>query len=148
MSFYEQSPGVRLKTANYSEVHFDEVFGDESARWGIDHPPFDVSSLPPIVRYAPDRIMAGKFVECKGIGKDAVLKIKVEQMHDLRFWSYLMPVKVFIWDSHRKRWTMIDLETLEKAFHKNGSLEQFPDNNKPAWFMSVNFLDAEWTDGS
>ena len=148
MSFYQQDPAVRLMTPNASEIHFDEVFGDESARWGLDHPPFDMQNLPPIVRYSPDRIMARKFVECKGVGKDAVLKIKIEQLEALRFWSHIHPVSIFVWDSFRKRWTFIELEVLVKACHKNGALEQFPDNNKPAWFIHTNFLEVEWTDAA
>jgi hypothetical protein len=148
MSFYEQHPSVRLKTPNASEIQFDAVFGDSSDRWGLDHPPFDMQNLSSIVRYAPDRIMARKLVECKGLGKDGVLKIKIEQLEALRFWDHIHPVAIFIWDAFNKRWTMMELDALIQACHKNGALEQFPDNHKPAWFIHINFLDVEWTDAT
>jgi hypothetical protein len=147
MSFYEQDPAVRMQTPNASEIMFDKVF-PKSARWGLDHPPFDVSSLPPLVRYAPDRIIAGRFVECKGVGKDCTLKVKLEQVYALQHWSTIMPVCVFIWNSHHKKWTVVDLDILVKACHQNGALNQFPDNNKPAWFIHTNFLEVEWTDAT
>jgi len=148
LSFYEQHPSVRLQTPNASEIAFDAVFGDESARWGLDHPPFDLQKLPPFIRYTPDRIMGRMLVECKGVGKDAVLKVKIEQLEALRFWSHIHPVSIFVWDSFRKRWTMIELEALVAACHKNGALEQFPDNHKPAWFVHTSFLEVEWTDAA
>ena len=130
---------------NEAEATFDRLHPN-SAPWGLDHPPINVGMIPGMVRYAPDRIMSDRMVECKGVGKDAILKIKLEQLYALAWWANVMDVYVFIWDSYRKRHATIKVGDLIKACEKNGVLTQFPDNSKPAWFMSLQFLPVDWTD--
>lgn len=143
MTFYKQPPSARMSTPNESEQVFDKL-NPNSAPWGIDHPPIDVGSLPALVRFAPDRLKSGGFVECKGVGKDGIVKVKMEQLYALQFWHMLLPVTIFIWNSFRKQHAELSLKTFMDACQEHGTIQQFPDNNKPAWFIHVDFLNVMW----
>jgi hypothetical protein len=66
------------------------------------------------VRASPDYLTSSGFVECKGVGRDGTIKIKVEDYVSLQFWRLLMPVDIFVWDSSQRRWTQAPLGTIER----------------------------------
>ena len=127
-----------------AESKFDSLHKNATP-FGLNLPPIDVPALPLVLRYAPDRLQSNRFVECKGVGKDGILKLKLDQLFSLQWWDAILMVDVFIWDSYRKRYTTISLGELRRAAETHGSLGQFPEG-KPIWQISVDFLPSEWVD--
>lgn len=148
MSF-AQAPWTKRFTqmGDEAEAKFERSYGSGFTRYGLNRPNIKVADLPLVIRYTPDYLTNEGFVECKGVGKDQLLKLKLDQLFALQWWDGLMLVRVFIWDSFNGRWTMLTLDDLRRQCEKHGSLGQFPEG-KPIWQMKLSFLDAEWLDGS
>ena len=83
-----------------------------SVRAGLSRPPFNPKSLPTSVRYTPDYVTPIGWVECQGVGRDQVLKVKVEKMMDMFARSRDFPVHLFVWDSQKKRHAMLTTDRL------------------------------------
>src|SRR5262245_28586464 len=86
-----------------AEVEFEARYKLGFVRTGIKRPPLKVYDLHPYVRRMPDYLTQDGWVEVLGIGADLTLKLNVDKLCALRFWALLMPVTLWIWDSHRKR---------------------------------------------
>lgn len=116
-----------------------EYLDGKCERFGLDRPEgVHVPSLPARVRGAPDFITTSldgpAFVEAKGLGRAQHLQIKLEAYGVLHFWRMVMPVWVFVWDSHRKRRCLISMESLDKLINTPDlcSLSWF-DGSKMVW---------------
>lgn len=107
-----------------SENAFEQYCRKESIKFEHfgqkNESPLDYKLLNVYVRTRPDYIcqQEGKafFVEVKGVGRDGVLKIKFDSIVSLPFWDTHLPVKIFVYDSTRKRCSLFPLVTLKQKF--------------------------------
>jgi hypothetical protein len=81
-------------------------------RIGLKRPPIRVRDLHPYVRQLPDYLTTNGWVEVMGMGEDGILKLKVIKLEALNFWGLLMPLTLWVWDSHKKRYAKVSLERL------------------------------------
>lgn len=101
-----------------SERKYEEAVEGRCVRWGINRPEgVHVPSLPSRVRAAPDYLTTEGFTECMGIGRKQHLRLKLEKHGVLHYWHQLMPVKLWIWDSHKKRSCLVSLETIDRLIN-------------------------------
>lgn len=104
-----------------SEQKFEEFADGAFERWGINRPQgVHVPSLPARVRAAPDYLTTQGFIECLGVGRRQLVQLKLEKLGVLRWWSDLMPVSVWVWDSHKKRSCLIGLTALDGLIQTPG----------------------------
>jgi len=109
-----------------SEKKFLEAVDGKCERFGFNRPEgVHMPSLPERVRSAPDYVQTGpnRFVECKGLGRNQRLSIKLATLGSLHWWNGLMPVHVFVWDSHKKRSITVRLEDLDALIQTPGVAE-------------------------
>lgn len=119
MSNFSDKPwGARYAAmGDASEQKFEESVDGKCERFGLNRPEgVHVPTLPERVRSAPDYIQTSplRFVECKGLGRAQKLSVKLATLGSLHWWNGLMPVDVFVWDSHRKRSCTIPLVDLDR----------------------------------
>lgn len=126
-----------------AETMFEQTYPKGFVRWGLNRPPIRVSALPPKIRYAPDYLTSDGFIECMGVGRDQILKLKCEKLLFLLQWHHEMPTSLFIWDSKNKRYTFMAVSDLvdQLGIASSGS---FPEG-KATWNYPINDLAAEWT---
>jgi len=111
MSFKDQSFTARFSSmGDEAEGQFERVWTGSYVRFGLNRPPLHMPSLPERVRHMPDYLTSKEFIECKGIGRDDTVKIKVGEWNCMNFWHQLHPLRIFIWSSHRFAWTIVGLE--------------------------------------
>jgi len=115
-----------------AEQRFEQFYEGNWERWGLNRPNLSMKMLPNNIRHAPDYITSHGFVECKGLGRDQVLKVKHEEIDEAwGFWNQIMPLRVFVFDSHNDRHTIIDYSQILWMANDHGTVDHFPDNNKP-----------------
>lgn len=134
----------RVAMGDASEKAFWEWCEGKAVRWGLDNPaPSDlhVPSIPQRVRAAPDFLTNKSFVECCGVGRPQVLKLKLEKWDALRWWHTLHPVSVFIWDSHKKRKVLIGLEDLTTLINRPEVIEiSYFDDTKLVFVIPIDAI--------
>ena len=129
MSTFHQKPWEQ----RYNEMgdQAESVFEGSSkiafARYGLDRPGWNIVGMPEMIRYTPDYITPGGFVEVMGFGKDQCLRLKVLKWRALKAWHLLMPLEVFIYDSTNDRHTYATMPELDKAVHTHSVLGRFPE---------------------
>ena len=119
MAFSDQSWEHRFgQMGDASEAKFVEYCDGKCERWGINRPEgVYVPHLPARVRAAPDYLTDDGYVECMGLGRKQVLQLKLEKLNVLHWWHNLMPVRVFVWDSYKKRYGIIGLMELDRLIN-------------------------------
>lgn len=111
-----------------AEAKFEEVTEEGYVRFGLNRPPIKLSALPKRLRHAPDFLLSNVFVEVQGVGRDQVVKVKVEKLRCLEWWNLLHPVELFIWDSSKKRTVRVPLQRImELTEGPKAKLEHFHD---------------------
>jgi hypothetical protein len=95
-----------------AEEHFERWAAEQGLaidRFGFDLPPFThFGKMSDVMRYAPDYCVEERqehyFVECKGVGRDGIVKIKVEQIDNLAKWEAFSEQRVdfFVYSSSTK----------------------------------------------
>ena len=78
-----------------------------------------------------------------GIGRDQIAKVRLEKLDALRTWTVIAPVKIFIWDSSKKRWWLCEHDAFEAACRSKGEMDRFPDNDKPYWRLAASDIPGE-----
>lgn len=132
-SFKDASWAARFeKMGDEAEGRFEAYAEDELkkgyVRFGLNRPPLQMSMLPTRLRYTPDYLMSGGFVECKGLGRDQLLKLKLENLNSLHYWHGLHPVEVYVWDSFKKRECIVPLYEIDKIINDgHATLAHFPE---------------------
>jgi hypothetical protein len=100
-------------TAEQKYESINDSLGIKYVRYGLSRPPFRVISLPRFIRYTPDYLQADRLVEVQGIGRDAILKLKVDKHAALLAWNdMVLPVEMWVWDSHRSKYAVMPLVEL------------------------------------
>jgi hypothetical protein len=129
MAYLDQPWESRFGTlGDKAEAEFEARYKLGFVRTGIKRPPLRVRDLHPYVRQMPDYLTSKGWIEVMGLGEDQVLKLKIEKLSALRFWGMLMPVSLWVWDSHLKRSVEVPLERLE-ALAANAKVGFFPEGN-------------------
>lgn len=145
LAYHQQDFSQRYgRLGDESEAKFVEVTPFKVERYGLERPSINMAKLPPFIRYTPDYLQHNRLVECMGIGRDGVLKLKVEKLFALNQWDLVHPVDLFVWDSAAKRWTQQPLHEVQKACMAHAEVKQFPEG-KPAWFLDTRRLVWDWT---
>ncbi len=141
MSFHQQSWAAREgKLGDEAEGVFFSLHPN-SVKYGLDRPPINLAKVPAFIRYTPDFLMHNRLVEVMGLGRDGLLKLKVDKLVALNRWGNIFPVSLFVWNSHRQVWAMVDLVDVNVAAELSQEL-QFPEG-KP--YYSINLDQHNWT---
>jgi hypothetical protein len=100
----------------------------------------DYKTIPIYVRTRPDYICQREnecfFVEVKGVGKDGILKIKLDAVVSFPFWDVHLPVKIFVYDSARKKYSFFSFDLLKQKLTKHDP-ERFVNDKKMYFPISV-----------
>lgn len=114
-------------------------------RTGLNRPSFDVRGMVDAMRYAPDFMVPDCLYEVMGCASrgDSLLKVKFDKLSALATWECIGPVRLWIWDSSKKRYWDGTLQEWTKACHKHGEVARFPDNNKPYFALHIDNFPVE-----
>ena len=131
-----------------AEAAFERV-NPNAHRLGVKRPEFSILSLPPVLRHAPDYMMATGLYEVMGISSrgDGTLKLKLEKIESLQKWAMFGPCHLWVWDSGKKRFYCTDINTWVTACHMHATIEKFPDNDKPFWKLHFKDFPVEPNSG-
>ena len=141
MSFADKPFGVRIQTmGDIAERKFEEESAVKWVRYGLC-PPINMAMLPPQLRYTPDYLTSQGLIEVQGLGQDQILKVKHDKLEALRWWSRVHPVFMFIYDSHKDRYSMLSLKDLTKRC-KLSETKEFPEG-KPYFAIKSSLI---WED--
>ena len=117
-------------------------------RYGLNRPDSSMKKMPARVRNTPDYVTSNGFIECKGVGKDQLLKIKLEVFNCMMFWHNTWDLQLFIWDSHNKRYAYVPIGLLELLINEptgGATLKHFDDPVPKAYFaVPLVQLQVEW----
>jgi hypothetical protein len=146
MSTYKGLPwATRLgQMGDTAEKAFESV-NPVAHRLGLNRPDFDTRGMPDTMRYAPDYLLPTGLYEVMGCASrgDSLLKTRFDKLTAMSIWQAIGPVNLWIWDSSKKRYWVAPLADWLKAFHKHGSVDRFPDNNKPYFALHIDYFPAE-----
>lgn len=106
-------------------------------RFGWDRTPINTSLLPAKWRYMPDFISTytspdGQYnvvwlTECVGLGRDGLLKFKMEKLEALKEWAdEIFSVYIFVYDSHRNMFILLPLYVFARKI-KTCPIKHFPE---------------------
>jgi len=114
-------------------------------RFGFNRPPFKMGRMSSFLRHTPDYATGtGHLVEVMGVGRDGVVKFKLDKYEALKQWNRDDDVVLFIWNSATSEWTLArwgEVKSLVGKARKAGVLA-FDDGNEYypidwSWFSSV-----------
>lgn len=112
-----------------------------AVRAGLLRPPFSILNLSTRERGRPDFLTPIGFVECKGLGRDQILKMKRADLDVLSFWNSIEPVNIFVWDSYEQRHAMRSLDAITALIDGGKSeLGYFPESKAYFGIHMNNFL--------
>lgn len=139
MAFHEQGFQSRYhKMGDEAEAQFEAEYENGWERFGLSRPNLSVSMLPMMVRHAPDYITSHGFVEVVGVGRDRILKMKVDKAIALQQWHCIFNVRLYVWDSKRKRSMTLDWDQFWPTL-PTYPIELFSEG-KPYWAVQVDGL--------
>lgn len=146
--FKDQSWNARFGAmGDEAEAKFEEVHEGGWVRHGLNRPPLSMSKLPPFVRYAPDYLTTSHgYVEVQGVGRDRLLKLKVEKAIELQRWHGLFMLTLFVWDSKKKRHTYVPWNEVWSTV-PSMPVNVFPEG-KAYWEINIDAPVWEWADAT
>lgn len=114
-------------------------------RMGLNRPVFDVRGMADAMRYAPDFMVPDCLYEVMGVASrgDGTLKLKLNKASALQTWQCIGPIRMWIYDSSRKRYWDSPLVDWLKACHKHASVDRFHDNNQPYFALPIENFPSE-----
>jgi hypothetical protein len=143
-SFADSSWSARYAAmGDESESVFREVHDKPYIEWGLRRPPIKVSNLPLRVRCAPDFLTSDELIEAMGMGREGVLKLKIEKWLGLSLWAFEFPLRIFVWDSHRRRYGYLTFKQVTDFISSGVKLRRFPEG-KAYYELPVAEMDIEW----
>ena len=127
MTFSERPWAERLGAmGDQAEREYEERYPRGWVRAGLRRPPIRVRDLHPYEAQRPDYLTSRGYVEVMGMGRDQILKLKVDKLEALRFWRLLGRVYLWVWDSHKRRHVELPLEKVD-ALVSRAQIAQFPE---------------------
>jgi hypothetical protein len=114
-------------------------------RLGLNRPNFDVRGMSEDMRYAPDFMVPDCLYEVMGVASrgDSTLKFKLDKASSLQTWECIGPVRLWIYDSSKKRYWDGSLTEWITACHKAATFERFVDNKKPYFALHISEFPVE-----
>lgn len=123
-----------------------ELVGLKCAKYGLDRPEVDVSKLGPMLRYTPDFIAGSDLYEVMVVGRDNLLKLKVEKYMYLGQWNLTMaPTHLWVWHWPSNTGGAKPVPSLANVVIGEPDLRSFHDG-KHYWAIDVDRLDIQWLD--
>lgn len=113
----------------YSDI---EPLG-RSERNGWRRPKVSMQRMPQTLRHKPDFYAdSGHLVEVMGLGRDGVLKLKVDKYEALKFWNQACDVVLFLWNSSKRQWLVLGWDDIKSLVAKarNAGIAEFNDGNE------------------
>lgn len=136
MTFHKKDWNSRFAAmGDEAETQFEETYENGWARFGLNRPNVKVGMLPPMIRHAPDYLTSHGFVEAMGVGRDRILKLKIDKALAIQQWHQIFPVRMFLWDSKKKESRMLEWEELWPIL-PTFPIEHFPEG-KAYWAVPV-----------
>ena len=130
MTFADRPFNERIQMmGDLAERKFEEVSKVNYIRYGLNRPPLNMASLPLSIRHTPDYLTSNNLVEVQGLGKDQMLKMKIEKMRALGSWNRMHKVQLFVYDSTNDRHALIEYSDLQKLCRK-ATVESFPEGKQ------------------
>ena len=130
MSFKDRPFQKRFEAmGDMAETAFEERYGANYVRYGLNRPPLKMSALPPVLRYTPDYLTSNALVEVQGLGQDQTFKLKLDKLEALNFWNTLHPVVLYVYDSYNDRDKALDWQTLTRLCQE-AKIDTFPEGKK------------------
>ena len=128
-----------------AEQVFEQTYPLGWARYGLNRPPINLATVPPIVRYTPDYITSKGLVECQGFGRDQTYKMKQGKWEALLTWNLMFRTDLFVWDSFNRRYGFVRLSDLSDVLSSGRiPIRQFPEGTA-YWAVVVDQLPVvEW----
>lgn len=122
MSSYRDQPFYqRLNTmGDISEQMFELIapLGTYD-RFGWNRPKSKMKHMSNMLRHTPDfYTQIGFLVECAGLGKDGVYKLKLTKYDALRDWNKVQDVKLFLWNSSTSEWVLLSWSQVKKLVNR------------------------------
>lgn len=118
-----------------AETKFEELHPSGFVRFGLNRPPISMGMLPPSIRYTPDYLTSHGLVEVQGVGRDRILKLKIDKAMALQQWHQMFKLQMFVWDTTRQEAKYMDWETLWGLL-PSMPIDHFPEG-KPYWQLNV-----------
>lgn len=146
--YHKQPFAVRLGAMGDQAENAFEERHPHAWRTGLNRPDFPVAKLPTdAMRYTPDYMTPEGFFEVMGISSkgQGTLKLKCEKVSALQLWTLLGPVKLWVWDSGRRRYACAPLGDWFDQCVWHGQMDRFPDNKKSYWSLHFNHFPGEWS---
>jgi hypothetical protein len=114
-------------------------------RLGLNRPNFDVRGMSEDMRYTPDFMVPDCLYEVMGVASrgDSTLKFKLDKASSLQTWECIGPVRLWIYDSSKKRYWDGSLTEWLTACHKSATFERFVDNKKPYFALHISEFPVE-----
>ena len=86
----------------------------------------------------------GVLVECMGLGRDGILKLKVEKFEALREWNLKQDTGLFVWNSSKGEYAYIKMAQLIKLIWADDAIvaevRSFNDGNE---YYPIKWADVE-----
>ena len=85
-------------------------------RYGWNRPSVTMSNMTEKTRHKPDYyVQIGYLVECAGLGRDGIYKLKLSKFEALKLWhKWDQPVMLFLWNSSLSEWVLLDWPQVKK----------------------------------
>lgn len=149
LTFNQKSWNDRKGYLGHTSENAFEVFcrkeGIAFEHFGFkDESSLNYAFIPTYVRTRPDYICQQNaetfFVEVKAVGRDGIIKIKHEGVIGMPFWNMLLPLKLFIYDSTRKKYSFFSFNLLKQKLTKDEP-QRFEDNKL---YFPVSITNFTW----
>ena len=129
--FANQSFNKRLgNMGDLAEGVFEEWCGTNFVRFGLNRPPIAMWKLPARIRYTPDYLTSDYLIEVQGFGRKQIVHMKLDKWQALLWWDRnVMPVRLFLHDSHHDRQLMFPIKVLRPLVDK-AEVRKFPEGNE------------------
>jgi hypothetical protein len=147
-AFNERPFNMRFaEMGDQAEGVFEDVWPGAWERYGLNRPKLNMAKLTPFVRCTPDYIAHDGLVEVMGVGRDHTFKLKQEKYEALQDWEIAAktPVKIFLFDSHKSRWSIAPLADVVSACLCEGTAKAFHDGPRYVALDLKHWPSAVWT---
>jgi|TARA_R110002051_G_scaffold46642_4_gene93222 hypothetical protein len=129
--FADQPFNKRIEgMGDLAEGVFEGWCGVNYVRYGLNRPPLAMWKLPLRIRHTPDYLTSDYLVEVQGFGRKQIVQMKLDKWKSLLWWDRnVMPVRLFLHDSHNDRQLMFPIKKLRPLID-NAEVRKFPEGNE------------------
>lgn len=143
-AFKDQNWSKRYtRLGDEAEGVFDRVMGYHGipvVRYGLNRPDVPLADVTEFVRYTPDFLTPTCLVEVQGVGRDGLLKVKVDKWSALQQWNMFMRTELFIWDKQNQCHIQLHVHDIPMM---QAELQRFPEG-KPYFEIPLDRIDGDW----